>query len=63
MRATTCPPGIVGASADGILGLQQAALRGVTDYVTQAVNRPAGAGTVVLDVLSWYRTMTERRPP
>ncbi len=63
MRATTCPPGLVNASVEGVLGLQAAILRGGADYFSSALAREAGPVDVGLDVMNWIQTATQRRPP
>lgn len=63
MKTTTCPPGIVSAGFEGLLGLQQAALRGATDYMAHTLARGSGPVDVGLDLLEWVQTMTERQVP
>lgn len=63
MRPTTCPPGIVDASLEVILGLQEVTVRGATDYLTQALARGSVPLDVGLDLMQWVATMNERQPP
>lgn len=63
MITSTCPPGLVDASAENVFTMYKAAVRGASDYLVGAFARGATPPELAVDLLSWWATAARREAP